>query len=154
MRIDLSVLTAILGFLTLINVGIATYVVCQQFRLAKEKLKLDLFEKRFAVYKGVQIFLSKILQAGRVELEMVNDFRAATQVATFLFGEEIPAYIKDIDSKSLKAWQVNEEFRNMVTGAERNARVLQHTELLTWLNAQLPELKTVFAPYLRFKAWK
>lgn len=64
MQINLSVLTAIFGILTLINAGIVPYMICQQFRLSKEKLKLDLFERRFAVYKGVQIFLTGIPLAG------------------------------------------------------------------------------------------
>jgi hypothetical protein len=153
MKIHLSVLTAILGILSLINAGVVTYLVCQQFRLSKEKLKLDLFERRFAVYKGVQIFLEKILQAGHVEMEMVKDFWTATQVATFLLGEEIPAYIKEIENKGVEACKVNEEFRELTTGSERNTLILQHTKLIGWFNDQLPELKRVFAPYLGFKAW-
>ncbi len=38
--------------------AIAAWIAVQQYFLAKGKLKLDLFEKRFSVYKGVQVFLS------------------------------------------------------------------------------------------------
>lgn len=84
---------------------------------------------------------------------MVNDFRATTQVATFLFGEEIPAYLAEIDRKGLKAWLANEEYQKMADDPKRGALVIQHTKLLGWLNNQLPELTKVFASYLRFNAW-
>jgi len=61
--------------------GIVAWTGYQQHHLAKEKLKLDLFEKRFSVYKGVQIFLSQIMQEGKLNLDSLWEFQKATQEA-------------------------------------------------------------------------
>ena len=44
----------VLTGLTIIVGLLVAYVAYNQFVLAREKRKLDLFEKSFAIYKGVQ----------------------------------------------------------------------------------------------------
>lgn len=39
----------------------AAYIAYQQYRLGREKFKLDLFEKRFAVFSGTRRFHTHIL---------------------------------------------------------------------------------------------
>ncbi len=86
----LSTVTVIVG----ISVAVLAY---QQYRLAKDTFHLDLFEKRFSVYKGVQVFLTKVMSKGRVELDDFFEFRAATQDAVFLFENDIPEFISSLD---------------------------------------------------------
>jgi len=59
------------------------YIAYRQYSLAREKFKLDMFEKRFAVYKATQRFLTVILQDGKVDLEKLFDFRRDTQDLAF-----------------------------------------------------------------------
>jgi hypothetical protein len=42
-----------LTILTIINAGVVAWVAIMQYKLAKDKIKFDLFEKRFAIYKEV-----------------------------------------------------------------------------------------------------
>ncbi|HUX02851.1 MAG: hypothetical protein WBD63_01545 [Phycisphaerae bacterium] len=144
-------------FLLFSNALIAFAVVCiayWQHRLAREKFKLDMFEKRFAVYKATQRFLTIIFQDGRVDLEKLFDFRRDTQDATFLFGQEIPAYLKRLDVQALNLMAINDELRDLPVGEERGFLCRKKTELSGALTGKLPELKNVFAPYLRFDKWK
>lgn len=60
--------------------AIVAWTNYQQHLLTKEKFKLDLFEKRFAVYKGVQRFLTHILLKAKIELDKLDEFRGDTQV--------------------------------------------------------------------------
>lgn len=142
----LSTITVIIG----LSVAVVAY---QQYRLAKDKLRLDLFEKRFSVYKGVQVFLTKVMSKGRVEQDDLFEFRAATQDAVFLFEEDIPEFIKSLDEKALTVNTIGEQLEGIPRGEERSRLVGQRSEGLRWLWGQLPHLKDVFGPYLRFKAW-
>jgi hypothetical protein len=135
--------------------AIITWTTVQQHKLAKERFKLDMFEKRFAVYKGPQEFLTIILvRGGNFDLNQLFEFRRKTQDSTFLFGEDIPQYIDDIDKKALEMQIAREAFEPLPVGQERHELVKKASRLLGELTDELPKLKEVFAPYLRFDKWK
>jgi len=140
--------------LTILIGAFVAFIAYQQCRLSAEKFKLDLFEKRFSVYKGTQVFLSYILKEAKFELEQLFQFRADTQDAVFLFDEDITDYLKEIDSKALELWSLQKTLEGVSRGEERTRLCQKETELLTWLTDQLPKLKEVFSPYLKFRTWK
>jgi hypothetical protein len=122
--------------------------------LAKEKFKVDLFDKRFAIYKGTQVLLSKMLKEGKCDLGMFGEFRGATQDAMFLFDDEIPAYLKEIDSMSRHIWRFQEDLKGIRRSKKRTELCGVNMELFTILTDELPNLKNVFAPYIKFDKWK
>jgi hypothetical protein len=142
----LTLLTIIVGILV-------AFIAYRQFILAKERFKLDLFEKRFAIYKGVQSLLSYILDQGNVTLDKIFQFRAETQDAPFLFNDDIPLYLKEIDKNAVELWSTNEQ-RTESKGEERASLAKRQEELMLSLTGKLPELQNIFSPYLKFKTWK
>jgi hypothetical protein len=147
-------LTICLSFLTACIGVFVAFVGYQQYRISRERFKLDLFEKRFSVYKGIQVFLTHILINANFELEQFYKFRADTQDATFLFDKDITDYIDLIDKKSLEFNCLCDELKSIPVGEERTKKCEEKGRLLKWLIGQLPKLKEVFAPYLKFKTWK
>lgn len=139
---------------TALLVAIVTWTQVQQHKLAKEKFKLDMFEKRFAVYKGVQEFLTIILQEAKFDLDKLFEFRRKTQDSTFLFGKDITLYIDKIDKKALEMRTVAKQYEPLPVGPRRSELCEKETHLLRELTDELPRLKEVFAPYLRFDKWK
>jgi hypothetical protein len=137
----------------LIGIFVA-FVGYQQYRVSKERFKLDLFEKRFSVYKGIQVFLTHILTNAKFEMADLFKFRADTQDAIFLFGEDVINYISLIDKKALEFGSLSQELEGIPKGEERSKACEEKTRLLMWLIDQLPRLKDVFSPYLKFKTWK
>jgi len=113
-----------------------------------------LFDKRYAVYKAAQVFLSKILRDAKFELNDLFEFRGDAQDSVFLFGEDITGYLDEIDSKALEFWEKQESIKGIPKGEKRSEMCEKQTQLLGWLTKQLPELKNKFAPYLAFKRWK
>jgi len=148
--ITLILIPSVTGLL----VAIVTWTGVQQHKLGKDKFKLDMFEKRFAVYKGVQEFLTIILQEAKFDLNQLFEFRRKTQDSTFLFGKDIPEYIDGIDKKALKMHSVAEEYEPLPLGPQRSDLCEEKSCLLMELLDELPRLKEVFAPYLRFDKWK
>ena len=55
--------------------------------MLREKSKLDLFEKRFSVYKAARKFLSIILRDAKIELADLFEYLGNTQDAVFLFDQ-------------------------------------------------------------------
>ena len=140
--------------LTIINALFVTFVVFMQYKLSKDKFKLDLFEKRYAVYKATQKFLSKISLEAKIELDDLGRFKAETQDAVFLYKNDIVTYLEDIYSKALSFWQKQENIRDVPIGDERSSMSRELSESFHELVSQLPELKNKFKSYLSFKAWK
>jgi hypothetical protein len=117
-------------------------------------LKLDCFEKRFAIYKGVQSLLSNILEQGNVTLDKIFQFRAETQDSPLLFNDDIPIYLKEIDKNAVHLWYTTEQRKTKLQGNERSILTDEETELVLSLTGKLPELQNIFSPYLKFKTWK
>jgi hypothetical protein len=149
-----SIKPELFTFLTIIISALVACVMLQQYRLSKEKFKLDMFEKRFSVYKGAQVFLTCILVKAKFEMNELFEFRAKTQDSVFLFGEDIVSYLKQIDSKALELGTSQEILEGERDTERRKPLIDKKTNSLEWLIDQLPELKNKFAPYLKFKNWK
>jgi hypothetical protein len=141
-------------FLTALTILVAilvAYVAYNQFVLAKDKFKLDLFEKRFAIYQGVQSFLSDILRGANVTNERIVQFRQETQNSIYLFQDDIPIYLDQVANKAIELY---------VNGTkQKTSEVIRiQTELLSWfadqITGQNPRLIKNFSPYLKFQTWK
>lgn len=143
-----------LAVVTLINALLVIIITIRQYQLSKERFKFDLFEKRYAVYKGAQKFLTKILRGSKFELNDLFEFRGETQDSVFLFDDDITEYLRDIDAKALDFWEKHERLNGVPKGRERSEICEEITNLSHRLTSQLPELKNKFAPYLKFKTWK
>jgi hypothetical protein len=130
------------------------YVGYRQYQLGREKFKLDLFEKRFAVFQGTRVFLSRILQDGAVkEMGYLWEYRASIGEASFLFGDELVNYLEEIYTRAVNMQSARDTFQPLPVGEERTRLVGDAAQELKWLVHQLPELKVRFAPYLKFKKW-
>ena len=143
--------------LTAITVLIGVFVAFtgwQQYQINKERFKLDLFEKRFAVYKGAQVFLTGVLSGAKVEMAKFLEFRAETQDAKFLFDRDVTDFLAGIDSKALEIWKLREELQDLPKEEERSRLCREQTEATKSLMDNLSKLTDVFGPYLRFRTWK
>ena len=143
-----------LAGMAVVIAGAVAYIAHRQYTLAKEKFKLDMFDKRFAVYKAAQRFLTVILLDGKVDLDKLSEYRRDTQDATFLFGQDIPQYLKRIDGLALELWETVSTYQGLPVGKERTRLCEKKTKVLQALIAELPNLRNVFAAYLRFDKWK
>jgi hypothetical protein len=75
----------------------AAFIAFGQWWTARQKLNLDLFEKRFEVYKDLRNVISEAIQLGRVQQHagLMNEVFARSQ---FLFGDEINSSLTKIYS--------------------------------------------------------
>jgi hypothetical protein len=132
----------------------AAFIAYQQFWLAKERLKLDLFAKRFAVFAATRAFLSKILQHTTTRLEDLAEYRRDVAEASFLFDDDVVGFLNEIDRRGLHLWTLNETRQGTQAGEESKKLARESSEELSWLASRLPMLKPTFEPYMKFSEWR
>jgi hypothetical protein len=101
------------GLLTPVIAFIAVYIAWQQWKANERRLMLDLYDRRFRVYQRVVDFLLLVQREFRPEVQDVSRYYAETSEATFLFGPEIPAYIREVAKHALDLYVANKEYCDM-----------------------------------------
>jgi len=139
---------------TLCNALVVAVVAIRQYQLSKERFKLDVFDRRYNIYKSTQTFLKKILLCQKIKEEDIQEFRENIQDYMFLFGNDIHTFLKPIEEKALCLWENEKKLEDDSIGEERSKLVNKRTELSKWLKEQEPLLRDKFMPYLAFKRWK
>ena len=71
-------------------------IAYRQWRTAQNKLKLDLFEKRFAVYNSARSVLSTITTSGKITNEESYKFLSSTREAKWLLDDGIAEYFDKV----------------------------------------------------------
>jgi hypothetical protein len=74
---------------TTLIAAVVAYFAYQQWRIAQQKVALDIFEKRLARFDAMTEALLPVLQSGSARPEDVNAFARAQKGAKFLFGAEV-----------------------------------------------------------------
>jgi hypothetical protein len=135
------------------TIGITTgWIAIQQFRLAKERMKRDLYDRRIIVYRGVIEVLSSIMSLGQVRGEDLANWARATAERGFLFDAALCEYLESIRKQIVTVWAFGAQLKErggLPVGEQRSKVAGQEGEALLWLANQLPEVQGRFAKYLR-----
>ena len=151
LRID----PALLSPVATLVVGIAVaFIALRQWLLARYKLRLDLFEKRYKVYEASAQFLSIILSHANFNDDDLRAFNIGTRDVVFLFPKHLKDYLHKIRCRALDMRLFQEQFTPLPVGEERSKLVQKHHDELAWLSDQLTKLPEIFAPFLGFASVK
>jgi len=142
--------TTLLALQNSFVVTIAGCIAWRQWLLAKDKFKLDLFEKRYKVFEATRKFLSTIVSNATFENTDLYEFYAGTSDSTFLFSSEIEEYLSSIAKHALTMRKMSHQQANLAVGDELTRLVTKENEELTWLSDQMRVLKDKFYQYLGF----
>ena len=140
-------------FAALVIGCIAAYIAFHQWRVAKAKLNLDLFERRYAIFEATWNELSSPVWAHEVPLTNPN-FTNLFPKAQFLFGPEIRDYMLEVSNKIGELWVVQQKTKsnNHIVPPDL---IDKEAELLTWISDHaMTECRARFGPYLDFKNWR
>ena len=135
---------------TLVVGLIVAYIALQQWLLARHKLRLDLFEKRYRVYEAAARFLSTIMSLADFNDDDLRTYNIGTMDAVFLYPKHIKDYLHQIRCHAIDMRTYQKKFERLPVGEERSKLVDQNHTEAKWLLDQLTKLPTVFAPYLSF----
>ena len=124
----------------------------RQWRLAQNKLKLDLFDRRFKVYEAARDLLASIMTSGKAKDDEVFKFMVATREAKWLFDTEVANYLdKQIYHKAIDLQTLAGEGDGVGVGEIRTKNVRAQSDLKKWFKAQYDVLDQKFSRYLQLK---
>jgi hypothetical protein len=121
----------------------------KQWKTSQNKLKMELFEKRYSIYKATNEFIVSIMSSGQVDDALLFRFRAASKEAKWLLNNDIATYLDEhiwneaIDLQTLKA-----ELEGVPVGEERTTNVHKQREIKKRLLSQIETLDIKFTPFL------
>lgn len=132
---------------------IAAGIAYRQYLVARAKLNLDLFERRYAIFEATWGYLSSAVQ-GPSSSAFSSPFDNLIPQASFLFGKEMEDYLREASSKmrELRMIEMKAKARGDVIPPED---INRETELNNWF---LEEARTGarkrFGKFLDFEKWR
>ncbi|WP_143044687.1 hypothetical protein [Delftia lacustris] len=119
---------------------------------ARNKLKLDLFDRRMAIYKAAADAISIAGRQGDFSTENEYTFESGVQGARWLFGNDVVAYIEDelrpLFGRIRYAASVLED-QESEQGKQKAA--VQKSKIIIELMNHRSKVDSVFAEYLRLE---
>jgi hypothetical protein len=137
---------AIVGYIT-------AYIAVQQYKLAKQKVKLELYERRYQIYEICNDFLLSVIQMHGAGQDRTLKFNLDTKRIPFLFNEDVCNYIQQIrnHAKELNGLIVDLEMNYKNPPYNNNERVdklHRQQAIMSWFVDELNTLEKHFQPYL------
>ena len=125
-------------------------IACLQWRVARNKLRLDLFDRRWQIYAATSKFVDAINNDPENVGSYTNDFNAGTSNAEFLFGNDVLNYIKQVRTRAVGMRTARVLYESQPDGEARTRNVQRYEADLSWLIEQSISMTKTFAPYLGF----
>ena len=86
---------------------LAAYIAWRQYRTGCDRLRLDLYERRFRVYRGLMDLLASVLRDGSVSHEALGKYYYETDERRFLFHCDVTDYMQEVKDKAVHLRQVS-----------------------------------------------
>jgi hypothetical protein len=126
-------------------------IAALQWRVADNKLRLDLFDRRYKAYDATRKFLAVILREAMFTNSDLYDFNAGTSDAEFLFRPDVAEYLAEIRKCALHLRTTRELLeRPQASDDERSRYAKAQENDLLWLSDQIMAMTNTFTPYLGF----
>jgi hypothetical protein len=125
-------------------------IAYRQWQTAQNKLKFDLFERRFAVYDAARTLLASIVTSGKATDKETFAFLSGTREAKWLLNADIADYLdKELYHKALDLQTLAAELEGIPGDDERAANVNKQREIKQWIREQYNVLDEKFYPFLQ-----
>jgi hypothetical protein len=126
-------------------------IAALQWHVADNKLRLDLFDRRYKVYEATRKFLAVITREAAFAQSQLIEFDIGTSDAEFLFRADVAAYLAEIRKRALHMRTARQLLESPCASDDERSRHAQaeHDDLL-WLGDQITAMTKNFAPYLGF----
>ena len=131
---------------------LGSYVAYRQWRLARNKLKLDLFDRRLTIYTATQTFLGSVISSGQAKQEAVIKFLIATREAKWLLDASVAQYLEhDIYRRAVELQTLASELEGEGVGDIRTKNVHDQANIKKWLFSQIDSLDERFSTFLQLQ---
>ena len=141
------------AFVAFIIGCIAASIAFNQYRVARAKLNLDLFDKRHHIFQKTWEILSQASYPNTANKRL--DFTNLIPEASFIFGKNIETYMYEINKKLIEYNTLNIKMQNNAIHPISDDDKNRIAELADWFyNEASTGSRVVFSEYLDFSKWK
>ena len=130
---------------------IAGWIAYRQMQVARDKLKLDLFDRRMAVYEAVRDANGAAVTSAKLTQQQEIDFLKGAKSARWLFGDDVEEYVSKKFWQKLTELSLHVAMSESEDSAERAAHARGRSEVLQWMSNQYKEFDQLCAKYLTLK---
>jgi hypothetical protein len=140
------------GLLAPAVASLAVWIVWRQQAINHEKHRLDLFDRRMAIFVALMKVLAKITAEVRADVEDIREIAVQDSHARFLFRSDVRDYIKQLQTHAIQMRIMNRKIRedDRTQPAFEKTIEAEEAELLWFVNQYEAGAK-VFEPYLSMK---
>lgn len=131
---------------------LGAFIGYRQWRLAQNRLKLDLFERRLAIYRAAIDFLLSIAETGTIKTEHLYKFMASTSETKWIINESVANIFKnDFFEKAIDFQRIESELDGVPAGEIRTKAVNDKAAIRKWFISQHDVLDQKFSQYLQLQ---
>lgn len=130
---------------------ITVYIAYQQHKTNKNRLKFELYNKRYEVYVCVKTFISHVVSISDIDTNTALKFLRETREAEFLFDNEIIEYINELYKKALEVHAIVATYEPLPAGEQRGELIDKQFKLIEWFISQPEIASEKFRKYLSLK---
>ena len=148
----INVLEVLKGLLSpILAVGIA-YIAYQQHKTNREKLRLELYDRRLKVFHSLMNFLGDNSRDGDCSHGRLSQYGAEIGESRFLFDKDITDYLEKIYTDAGNLHDLEHQIKHIETLSEERKKTIQdkRTKVFFWLFDQITESQVRFEKYLKF----
>lgn len=131
--------------------ALAAWIAFRQFQIARNKLKLELFDKRMEVYSAAREALSNIARQGDLTTEQQIQYLQGTGSARWLFGHEVSNYLDTTLWHKIVDLELHNTMSKDSEDPERSKHILERAETMKWMIRQHKEFDALVESYLTLK---
>lgn len=140
------------GFLPLVIAGLGVYIAYQQYQTNRQKLELDLYDRRIKIYNYA---MELVLTSSRMGYEDIKskfgEFDYCLHEAYFLFDEEVSKRLEEIWNNANTLIALLEKQKELEARQELTQEVIEEiVELRKGFAKEIKILRSLFYPYLYF----
>lgn len=123
-----------------------------QWRTNRNRLKHELFDRRYEQFEAVRDFLGSIMGSGRALDEKQADFRFKTKGLQFVYDKKLADYIdKNIWKPAIDLACLHSELEGVPVGEQRTINVRKQSEIKKNLYREFQNLDRLFSRYLQLR---
>jgi hypothetical protein len=132
---------------------LAGFIAYRQWRVAQNKLKLDLFDRRFNVFTAATKLIRCVTTTGGITDAELQEFVSGIAGAKWLLSSEVDTYLsKQLYDKAIDLQCLQSEIKAIPRGESRAAdNLAKQAELKKFIIKQRNVLEEKFSPFMQIQ---
>ena len=124
------------------------FIGLRQLRNGRQKLRLEMFDRRYSMYEATKLLIDKIAINGQVSSADLVEFRRNVRGAEFLFDGEARKFFKSLIDLSMRADLARTKQARAKDETALGELFDEEDQYLKLVEAESPNLEKIFARYL------